>query len=144
MWLVNQSDYTDLIGACHNELDQFLSRNYMQICNYCGIEKKRKIPTGNNGKEISKNKTINGETKMRENVFNQVKTKIVEILEDETLVLQDDTKIAEIGMNSISFIKLLVFVEDLYDIEFDDNDLNLQDYIVFGDIVNKICEMKNE
>ena len=44
-------------------------------------------------------------------------------------------------MNSISFIKLLLFIEDTYEVEFEDADLNIDNYVVYSDIIDKICEM---
>lgn len=78
---------------------------------------------------------------MREKVFNELAGKIAEILDDKDLTLHDDTLLENVGMNSISFIKLLVFIEDTYDIEFDDEDLIIQKYVVYADIIDKVCNM---
>ncbi len=81
---------------------------------------------------------------MRDKVFNEVAGKITEILDDKDLKLQDDTLLESLGMNSISFIKLLVFIEDTYDVEFDDEDLVMKNYVVFADVIDKICSMISE
>lgn len=81
---------------------------------------------------------------MRDKVFNEVAGKITEILDDKDLKLQDDILLKSLGMNSISFIKLLVFIEDTYDVEFDDEDLVMENYVVFADVIDKICSMISE
>lgn len=78
---------------------------------------------------------------MREKVFNELAEKIGEILDQKDLKLHDDTLLENVGMNSISFIKLLLFIEDTYEVEFEDADLNIENYVVYSDIIDKICEM---
>ncbi|WP_044875572.1 acyl carrier protein [Paenibacillus sp. IHBB 10380] len=72
-------------------------------------------------------------------VANQVK----ELLQSEEQQITLETSIQELGLNSIAFIKLLVFLEDEFNIEFEDDDLLIEQYSTFEDMVNKICEKQN-
>lgn len=71
-------------------------------------------------------------------ISNEIAKKIRELLRDVTFEIKDETLIESIGLNSISFIKILVFIEDTYDVEFDDIDLIIENYITFKDIIDKI------
>ena len=57
-------------------------------------------------------------------------------LDDNNLSLTLDTKIESLGMNSISFIKILVEVEGKYDIELDDEELDFDESTSIGDLVS--------
>lgn len=59
-------------------------------------------------------------------------------LTQNDVVITEEVKIKEIGLNSIDFVKLLVFVEDEFDIIFSDEDLIMSDDICFSDLVSKI------
>ena len=68
--------------------------------------------------------------------------KIIELLLDECEFNYDvneevdmNSKLDGIGVNSIGFIRFLVNIEMEYNIEFDDEELNLSDYKVVGDLV---------
>lgn len=77
----------------------------------------------------------------KDKIFEVVTEKIKEIVNNNEVKITTDTTIESVGMNSIDFIKLLVFLEDTYDTEFDDDDLIMGDYVVIGDIINKIYTM---
>jgi acyl carrier protein len=53
--------------------------------------------------------------------------------------IEFSSNIQEIGLNSIDFIKILIFIEDEFEIEFDDNDLIMEKYEVMADIVDLVC-----
>lgn len=78
-----------------------------------------------------------------EMILENITKKVREIVDEEDLQLNVETIIESIGLNSIGFIKLLVFLEDEYEIEFDDDDLNFEKYSTFGNIINKINEKVN-
>ena len=59
-------------------------------------------------------------------------------LTQNDVVITEEVKIKEIGLNSIDFVKLLVFVEDEFHIIFSDEDLIMSDDICFSDLVSKI------
>ena len=46
--------------------------------------------------------------------------------------------IQEIGLNSIDFIKLLIFIEDKFEFEFNDDELELENYVTIEDVINAI------
>lgn len=55
----------------------------------------------------------------------------------QPLTLDYDTDIKDLGLNSIDLIKLLVYLETEYDIEFTDEDLLVdKDSVIIADIVN--------
>ena len=54
--------------------------------------------------------------------------------------ITNDEDLSLIGMNSITYIKIIVAIEDEFDIEINDEDL---DYRMFGNI-NKISELIKE
>lgn len=58
--------------------------------------------------------------------------------------LSESTKMKEIGLNSIDFVKLLVFSEEFFDILFSDDDLIISDSITFGDLIDKIYKYISE
>lgn len=64
-------------------------------------------------------------------------------LTQNDVVITEEVKIKEIGLNSIDFVKLLVFVEDEFDIIFSDEDLIMSDDICFSDLVSKISNYLN-
>lgn len=60
------------------------------------------------------------------------------VLTKNDINLTDASKMKEVGLNSIDFVKLLVFSEDRFDVIFSDDDLVISDEITFGDLINKI------
>lgn len=75
---------------------------------------------------------------------NQMETKMKEIIVEcgeleiaaENIGLE--TELTTLGINSISFIKIVVAIESEFDMEFDDDGLNYIQYRYFKDIVNYI------
>ncbi|MBC8580749.1 acyl carrier protein [Zhenhengia yiwuensis] len=80
----------------------------------------------------------------KDKIFEVVTGKIKEIINNSEMEITVDKKIESIGMNSIDFIRLLVFLEDTYDMEFSDDDLVIGDYEVIGDVIDKIYTMLEE
>ncbi|MRN57064.1 acyl carrier protein [Paenibacillus monticola] len=52
--------------------------------------------------------------------------------------LQLEDSLSTIGLNSMSFIKLIVAIEKKFDFEFEDEDLNYQVFKTLQDVVNYI------
>lgn len=52
---------------------------------------------------------------------------------DTTASIRDDYDV-----NSVSIIKLLVGLEDKFDVEFDDNELSLHKYESFDDVIESV------
>ena len=56
----------------------------------------------------------------------EIKAKIREIVEnllEKSKGVEDDTLLQTVGLNSINFIQLIVALEDDYDIDFNDEDM---------------------
>lgn len=56
------------------------------------------------------------------NTIEKVKELIKELLSDG-IEIEDETLLKEAGINSLSYIKLIVSLEDEFDIEFEDSEL---------------------
>jgi acyl carrier protein len=61
-----------------------------------------------------------------------------EIITETTEPITMDQKITEIGFNSIIFIKMVVFIEDAFQFEFDDEMLNYNRYETLQNISDYI------
>jgi len=76
----------------------------------------------------------------------QVISSIEKILEEkvgmkiEQLELNSNTKISDIGISSINYIKMLIALEEEFDIEFKDEQFSIQDFGEVGVIVDYIVE----
>lgn len=75
----------------------------------------------------------------KQEVFLKLADKISELTGENETDIQLSSKILDLGLNSIDFIKILVFVEDEFGIEFDDSDLLMEKYQVAEDMVDLIC-----
>ncbi|WP_025680316.1 acyl carrier protein [Paenibacillus massiliensis] len=65
---------------------------------------------------------------------------ISQILDVPHLTWQEDTKIQDLGMNSIKFIKVILKIEDVFDFEFDDQDLYTNRFTTLKDMKYYILE----
>ena len=76
-----------------------------------------------------------------------VKTKIIEMirqvcaLEEKRMTLK--TKLEDLSLDSLSFIELLVLLEETFGIEFSEEELNIRAWRSVGDIVKSV-EAKHE
>lgn len=70
-----------------------------------------------------------------ENQINEMLKSILEIEE-----VSPDTPLVDLGLSSIDFIKLVVAIEDQYDIQFDDNDLDPGQFVKVSDIYQYVLE----
>lgn len=72
--------------------------------------------------------------------MNNIEEKVVEILQNNSklknIEIDKLNKISfnDLGVNSLNFIKIIVELEDAFDIEFDDNQIN------YG-LLNNICDL---
>ncbi|MBS5843475.1 MAG: acyl carrier protein [Clostridiales bacterium] len=80
----------------------------------------------------------------KQEVFLKLADKIGELTDDYETDILLSSKLLDIGLNSIDFIKILVFVEDEFGFEFDDGDLLMEKYQVVEDMVDLICLHMNE
>lgn len=65
-------------------------------------------------------------------------SKISELCENYELEILLSSQLVDIGFNSISFIKMLVFAEQEFGIEIDDERLILENYHTVFDLINMI------
>lgn len=71
-------------------------------------------------------------------IFEKVCEFIKKTVDDYPTTIELNTPLEEIAFNSIDFIKLLVFLEDEFEIEFEDDDLVLENYRTMEDLITTI------
>lgn len=76
---------------------------------------------------------------MNDTIIKLIKNKV---LLDENVNL--NTKLTDLSLDSLSFIELLLEIEEMYKIEFADSSLYIDNYKTVNDLINKIKELKNE
>ncbi|WP_223068388.1 phosphopantetheine-binding protein [Paenibacillus caui] len=59
-------------------------------------------------------------------------------LGEQTDQLQLEDSLTSIGLSSVSFIKLIVAIENQFDFEFEDEDLNYNVFQTLQDVVNYV------
>ena len=73
--------------------------------------------------------------------------KIIEIIKECCALTEDSitekSEIKEISLDSLSFIELVVKLEEEYGISFDDEQLNIYDYETVTDIITTVEELIN-
>ena len=81
------------------------------------------------------------------NIRNQVINAISKLLEDENKkeLLDFNNDLSTLGFNSISFIKLVLELEDIFNIEFDDELLSYKKFISLDNLCDYIdIRMQNK
>lgn len=76
---------------------------------------------------------------MNDTIIKLIKNKV---LFDENVNL--NTNLTDLSLDSLSFIELLLEIEEMYKIEFNDSSLYIDNYKTVNDLINKIKELKNE
>lgn len=73
-------------------------------------------------------------------IYERVKSLIMNTSEDTGVSAEctEDGGLNLIGLNSISFIKLVVLIENEFGIEFDDEDLDVKKFTGFNDVISYI------
>ena len=56
----------------------------------------------------------------------------------EEVIIGTDTKMEDLGINSLAFIKIIVDMENEFDIEVNDDDLNIAEFNTFGELIGTI------
>lgn len=74
---------------------------------------------------------------------NQIFEKVKEILHNQlpdgsSADLSPDDDLTDLGINSLLFVKIAVALENEFDIEFTDEDLDIQKFKTVGDIVGYV------
>lgn len=77
------------------------------------------------------------------NLCAEIKDVIIQNIELELPLdqINYDTDLLEIGLTSISFIRLLVLLEDKFDIEVDDSELDYENFSNINNLANMIQKM---
>lgn len=76
-----------------------------------------------------------------------MKEKITEFLnnmletQEKNIVIKDDLDLSEIGLTSINLINLIVYLEDTFDFEFDDEELLLENLNTISKIETSVNKM---
>ncbi|MCR2023743.1 acyl carrier protein [Blautia pseudococcoides] len=74
---------------------------------------------------------------------NIIEKKFYELISEELKVenISKETELESLGLDSITYIKLIVAMEKTFEIEFDDDDLNMYNFKTVSDLLNKIEKM---
>lgn len=84
---------------------------------------------------------------MKEEIEEKLRSILRKFVNNEAYLdnLNSEINLDGLGINSISFIKIIVQIESEFDIEFDENDLNSQRFETLSDIVlyveNRIADI---
>ncbi|WP_193774752.1 acyl carrier protein [Vallitalea guaymasensis] len=84
---------------------------------------------------------------MDKTIEQRFKDVLISTLEEDSAIIDNiklEDSLVDYDMNSISFIKIVVALEKEFDIEFDDEQLNAEQFATFEDIVNNIASKINE
>ncbi len=71
--------------------------------------------------------------------------KIIEIIKktvDFECNIGKDVKLEDMGINSLLFIRVVVALEEMFDIEFDGESLNYENFKTVDDVANYIAQEK--
>lgn len=81
--------------------------------------------------------------------MNNIENRVIEIIKnavnisDETTIISN-TLINTLKINSLNFLKIIVDIEEEYDIEFDDEELNFDGFSTIKALVEHIDKKRNE
>ena len=71
----------------------------------------------------------------------EMSDKIISIIKGECALKEDitiDTQISDLSLDSLSFISIIVEIENLYNIEFDIETLDIKTWNTVGDIIEYV------
>lgn len=71
-------------------------------------------------------------------IFEIIKEKVIETLDSDNTEVNEESNISQLGVSSIAYVKLLIFIEEEFDIMFDDDDLLISDDITVKELAKKI------
>ena len=79
------------------------------------------------------------------NIEGQVRELLFEILENEKVkVIDKNTNLVEVGLNSLAYIQLVVRLEETYDIVIPDDRLSIEEVNTISTICSIIYSLGNE
>jgi Acyl carrier protein len=70
-------------------------------------------------------------------MLNETESKVMEILREQSEINDEilkESKLIDLGLNSLSFIKIVVALEKEFDFKFDIEDLNIERFETFSSI----------
>ena len=76
-----------------------------------------------------------------------IKTQVAEILEDLCVEKITDTSlhlVSDLALDSLHMVMLLVMIEDVFDIELDESDMNPFELVTVKDVINLVAKYKIE
>lgn len=79
--------------------------------------------------------------------FEVIKTQVVEILENICMEKITDTSVKlleDLSMDSLRMVMLLVMIEDTFEIELDESDMNPFALVMVQDVITFVAKYKNE
>ncbi|MFR1757636.1 MAG: phosphopantetheine-binding protein [Eisenbergiella sp.] len=73
---------------------------------------------------------------------NDIKNKLVSIFKKNCDFIDDESleneKLNDLGINSLIFIRIIVEIEEKFDFEFDDEDLDFEKFTYLSDVCNYV------
>ena len=71
-----------------------------------------------------------------------MRERIIEIIRDACALKEDnitfETNLGDISLDSLTFIEVIVRIEQEFGVEFDDEDLNIDDWGTIGDVIHYV------
>ena len=71
-----------------------------------------------------------------------MRERIIEIISDACALKEDnitfETNLGDISLDSLTFIEVIVRIEQEFGFEFDDEDLNIDDWGTIGDVIHYV------
>ena len=129
------------LGELRKYLSEYLP-TYMLPQSYVKVDELEYTYSGKIDKKALLEKYKNAQaTDMSEEDDNQ--EELINIIKEAVKDNQDITKetvLADLGIDSITFISLIIEIEDRYDIEFDDEKMMIEQYKTIGDLIIYIKE----
>lgn len=77
-----------------------------------------------------------------------MKEKVIDIIKetlgiDSSREITGATDISSLGINSLNFLRIIVEIEETFDVEFDDNELNFDYFSTIDSVITLIEGKKN-
>ena len=79
---------------------------------------------------------------MKENIADTIKLVITNIMKYEQHDLGENTHLDDLGLNSMSFVQMIVDIEEEFEIEFPMEDLVANAFVTIADIERRVLELK--
>lgn len=86
-------------------------------------------------------KEVTTEEKSNEPAVDEIKKQVIEIVEELSLMTIQDTDVTltgDLSMDSLRMVMLLVTLEDTFEIELDESDMNPFSLITVQDVINLV------